>query len=70
MFSWLKDILIRDHKLVRMANCFALVPQEVYLVQEARHPVQLNKIDDVVLFCKSLKSQLEFLVLIDAAPQE
>ena len=39
-------------------------------MQEVRHPVQLNKIHDVVLFFKSLEGQLKLLVLVDAAPAE
>ena len=62
--------MLCDHKLVEMANCLTLSSNEVYLVQKARHPIELNHIDDVVLFCKSLKSQLKFLVLDDAAPAE
>ena len=52
---------------MRVTNCFALAAQEVHLVQEARHSVQLNQIHDVVLFCKSLESHFELFVLVDAA---
>ena len=59
--------MIRDDKLVKMVNRPTLPSQEVNLVQKSRHPVELNQIDDVVLLCESLESQLELLVLVHAA---
>ena len=53
-----------------MADCFALTTQKIHLVQQARHSVQLNQIDNIVLSCKSLMGQLELLVLVDATPAE
>ena len=55
---------------MRSADCFALATQEINLVQEARHSVQLNQIHDVALVCESLEGQLKLLVLVDAAPAE
>ena len=62
--------MIRDDKLVKMVNRPTLPSQEVNLVQKSRHPVELNQIDDVVLLCESLESQLELLVLVHAVPAE
>ena len=53
-----------------MANCLTLASHEVHLVQKARHPIKLNHIDDVVLFCKSLKGQLKLLVFVNSVPAE
>ena len=39
-------------------------------MQEMRHSVQLNQINDVMLFCESLERQLKLMVLVDAAPAE
>ena len=62
--------MIRDDILVRIVHCFALSAQEVYLVQEVRHSVQLNHVHDVMLSYKSFHSQLELLILVDASLAE
>lgn len=36
-------------------------------MEQVRYSVQLNQVDDVVLSCESLESQLKFLVLVDAS---
>lgn len=39
-------------------------------MQEVRDSVQLNQINDVVLFTKSREGQFKFLVFVDAVPAE
>ena len=48
------QVVESGHIPVRVGNCASLAGQEAGLVQEARHPVHLDQVLDVLLFGETL----------------